>query len=382
QAFDYFRIKNRSMNWETIKIRSDGTLLIVPSTQGGNSLLTENVWDPMDLPEDIPWPIQELFQFFQEADRQGITRDAIAVLRAHTGPWDKIAVWKAAKQIDLRPAEDQLPWFTYPPRDWQVHTGMIIAWKHGDTERFDQLDMMPRQGLTLHDRAHLRQFLMISAIGKREDGTIVSYWEDGSENWLKRTPDEEWEYFTLEPWENIEHVSLYYESSRLDIVPWDQWKIILESCAKRRNRELDDLAVVTRLEGGMSLYKRDCPELGTRPLYFFRKSDQTNTTPREFWGFFSFNPDPKGAPGINMRTSEQGMGRVMSDSVPAGPTSWVQSSFDIEFRIVWVNMKDDWDNKIRYELEQKRLNPFPMYELEHITWSDDDDETEDEYGWR
>ncbi|KAG8745090.1 hypothetical protein FRC12_014660 [Ceratobasidium sp. 428] len=83
-----------------------------------------------------------------------------------------------------------------------------------------------------------------------------------------------------------------------------------------------------------------------------------------------------------MRTSEQGMGRVMSDSVPAGPTSWVQSSFDIEFRIVWVNMKDDWDNKIRYELEQKRLNPFPMYELEHITWSDDDDETEDEYGWR
>ncbi|KAG9082168.1 hypothetical protein FS749_007063 [Ceratobasidium sp. UAMH 11750] len=129
---------------------------------------------------------------------------------------------------------------------------------------------------------------------------------------------------------------------------------------------------ITRTEGWQTLHKRNCPELGTRPLYFYRKPDQASATPREFWGFFSFNPDPNGAPGINMRVNECGMGRLVSDSVLLQPLGW-EDTANVDFEIVWVNMRDDWDYKIQSELERKMLNPPAMYEEEEITWPDDED---------
>ncbi|KAG9082169.1 hypothetical protein FS749_007064 [Ceratobasidium sp. UAMH 11750] len=190
--FDYLKTK-RQMNWDSIKIGPDGTLCMDLTTQGDNFLLTEQIWDPIKDHERVPWPIKELFELFQEADRQGITRDAIAALRAHTGPWDQIAVWKVAKQIGLRPAENSLSWRAmYPPRDWQIHAGMIVAWLGDeDVEEFDQLDMMPEQGLCWFNQKHLRQFLMLNAHGETGDRTLASYRRE--ENWFKCMPGGEWE---------------------------------------------------------------------------------------------------------------------------------------------------------------------------------------------
>ncbi|QRW15290.1 hypothetical protein RhiLY_14289 [Ceratobasidium sp. AG-Ba] len=381
QAFESLKIK-KQMNWESIKIRPDGTLVIVPSAQSDKFLISEEVWDLTDLSEHMQWPIKELVELLQQADKQGIIRNAVTSLRAYDGPWDRIAVWKIAKQIGLRPAEQQLSWFRYPPNDWAVHTGMIVAWEHEDAVSFDQLSMMPRQGLSQHDQAHLRRFMMVNAVGETEDGRSMNYRKDDRENWFERTPDGEWESFTLEHWKDLEWVQLDYESPRLDRVPWDQWKIILQSCAKRKNRKLDDLGIVTRTECSMLLHKRDCPELGTRPLYFHRRPNQVVASPREFWGFYSFNPDPNGSPGIKVRVSERGMGRVMSDSMRPMPRGWVQSEIEVEFRIVWVNMRDDWNNKIEYELEQQRLEPFAIYEENHIKWSDDEEDEMNDPGWQ
>ncbi|KAG9105664.1 hypothetical protein FRC07_009133 [Ceratobasidium sp. 392] len=355
QVFDYLKIK-KQMNWESIRIRSDGTLLIVPSTQGDNFLLSENVWDPESLPPDAPRPIKELCEFLQEADRQGITRDAIAALRAHSGPWDKIAVWKIAKEIDLRPTEQEAECYNYLPRNWKVHAGMIINLAY-DNKSFKQLDMMPKQGLTQYDRAHLRQFQVIRAFGQATDGTTTTYKNDWDDGYLKRIHDGEWE-----------------------CIPWEQWRIILESCAKRRNQDIYDLAVITRTEGSFTLRKVNCPKLGTRPLYFFRKPDQVTATPREFWGFFSFNPDPNGPPGISIRVNPHGKGRLVSDSVEPDPEGWSENTSEVDFSVVWASMREDWDIKIQEELDRKRINPDAMFMEQDITWSDDEDE-DDEVGW-
>ncbi|KAG9074050.1 hypothetical protein FS749_014430 [Ceratobasidium sp. UAMH 11750] len=122
-------------------------LLIVPSTQGDNFLLGEDVWNTTNLPEDAPWPIKELCGLLQEADRQGIPWDTIAALRAHTGAWVKIAVWKIVKQIDLWPPKVDNDWYVCLPPDWQVHAGTIVD-SADDKASFEQLDMMPRQGLS------------------------------------------------------------------------------------------------------------------------------------------------------------------------------------------------------------------------------------------
>lgn len=49
--------------------------------------------------------------------------------------------------------------------------------------------------------------------------------------------------------------------------------------------------------------KENVPELGTRPIYFYRKPDPT-APPHEFWGFFTFNKDPTGPTGLTVRLTE------------------------------------------------------------------------------
>ncbi|KAG8740164.1 hypothetical protein FRC10_004690 [Ceratobasidium sp. 414] len=381
QAFEYLKIRKQmnvslglGSDWESIRIRPDGTLLIVPSTQGDNFLLSEDVWDPMGLPEDAPWPIKELCELLQEADRQGIPWDAIAALRAHAGPWDRIAVWKVAKQIGLRPSEVDNDWYDYPPPDWQVHGGTIVDLAY-DKKSFEQLDKMPRQGLGLYERKHLRRFNITSAMGNTIDGEMVNYRRRDGPCYLQQMPDPEWECHPLEPWENIKTISLMYESERFTMAPWDQWKIILASCAKRRGRDVNKLAIVTRIEVILTLYKCNVPELGTRPVYFFRKPNQATATPREFWGFFSFNPDPNGPTGISVRVNPLGLGRLVSDSVvEPDPESWTSNSIELDFAVVWVSMQDDWENKIQEQLDRTRRNPSPIFMEEDITWSGDEGE--------
>ncbi|KAG9101352.1 hypothetical protein FRC06_003152 [Ceratobasidium sp. 370] len=347
-----------------------------------NQLLeSEDVWNITNLPENAPWPIKQLCELLQEANKQGIPWDAISALRAHSGPWDKIAVWKIAKQIDLRPPEANNDWYDYPPRDWQVHAGMIVDLAY-DEESFEQLDMMPRQGLSRYERAHLRKLNVTFASGYTVDQKPIRYIKQDGPGRLQQMPDKEWECLPLEPWKGLDRIMLIYESERITHVPWEQWKIILASCAKRRGRDINDLAVITRIEAILNIRKDNVPELGTRPIYFFRKPNQATATPREFWGFFSFNPDPNGPPGISVRVNPQGNGCLVSDwVVEPDPKSWASHNYEMHLGVVWVSMRDDWENKIQEELDRSRRNPCAIFMEEDITWSGDEGEITSGVDW-
>jgi hypothetical protein len=87
---------------------------------------------------------------------------------------------------------------------------------------------------------------------------------------------------------------------------------------------------VIRTEGSINLYKHDIPELGTRPLYFYRKPNRATASPREFWGFFTFNQDPRGPTGLTVRYSEPfNLGRVVSESLPPDPPDYMLTSVEL-----------------------------------------------------
>ncbi|KAG9074208.1 hypothetical protein FS749_014264, partial [Ceratobasidium sp. UAMH 11750] len=151
---------------------------------------SEDVWNTTNLPEDAPWPINELCGPLQEADRQSILWDAIAALHAYTGPRNKIVVWKIAKQMDPRPPKVDNDWYACLPPDWQVHAGMIVD-SADDKASFEQLDMMPRQGLSRFGRAHLRKFKLTFAYGYTIDGEQIPHVGLDGPNHLQPVPNKE-----------------------------------------------------------------------------------------------------------------------------------------------------------------------------------------------
>jgi hypothetical protein len=125
---------------------------------------------------------------------------------------------------------------------------------------------------------------------------------------------------------------LAYESTRLDTVKWAEWKPILMSAARRHKLDVKDLGIgryliliapnrqyspespsVTRTNASVTIVKEDIPELGTRPIYFYRKRNWRVATPQEFWGFFTFNKDPNGRTGLHVRVQADGRARIVSD---------------------------------------------------------------------
>jgi hypothetical protein len=144
---------------------------------------------------------------------------------------------------------------------------------------------------------------------------------------------------SLDPWENLKTLQLSYESTHLDTYSWDMWKAIFRSATKRfKDRELKvenlgistypipitsngqhlpELLPDTRTSVKMNLTKEDVPELGTRPIYFYRKPNWKTATPQEFWGFFTFNKDPTGPTGLHIRERPDGCARIVSDSLPS-----------------------------------------------------------------
>jgi hypothetical protein len=76
----------------------------------------------------------------------------------------------------------------------------------------------------------------------------------------------------------------------------------------------------------IELNRKDVPELGTRPVYFHRRKLSADTTPEQFWGFFSFNQDPFGPTGLTVRLSGESSlkGRIVSESLPPDPPDYKQ----------------------------------------------------------
>ncbi|KAG8703108.1 hypothetical protein FRC09_004350 [Ceratobasidium sp. 395] len=244
---------------------------------------------------------------------------------------------------------------------------------------------MPRQGMSKHDVERLGKLRIECAYGTMSNGATVQYMQCGQHkvNFMPY-PNGEWEYFPLYPWEGVSHIRLGYTSKGLSCWSWQQWRIILKAFAERKEEDVDDLAVVTQIQAYFNLHKRHCPELGLQPIYFFRKPNPKTATQHEFWGFFSFNPDPTGPAGISFRWDIDSHGCLVSDSIPLNAP--LQSaleedsgvdSLEIYFSVDWLTTKDDWHNRIRTVLEQKKVKLDAQFDEDDIVWSDDGDNTRD-----
>ncbi|KAG9126314.1 hypothetical protein FRC07_003969 [Ceratobasidium sp. 392] len=366
------------VNYDNIRIRADGQFVIVQKQNNG--LFSERDWEP-ELVEDrfnIEFPRLALCGVLELAHRQGKTEDTIAALRKRSGGlYETVSFWMIAKSMGLRPGSEGIRCNCYPSRNYQAHEGTIFKTTPNGGSLLQPLDMMPRQGLTRSDAEHLGQLQVEHAYGTAGQ-TKINYKDCGGHTvYFMRCPNSEWEYFPLYPWEGVETLSIAYQSNELDSVPWEQWKVILKACARRRNQNIDELAVVTQIEGVFRLCKRNCPELGTRPIYFFRNPNIATATPREFWGFFSFNTNPNGPTGISVRRGPDGKSHLVSDwivGIPPEPRSNERPELsDIVCSIMWVSMQQDWHNMIRLRLELDiRCEDDITWGEDDVKWADDD----------
>ncbi|CAE6524909.1 unnamed protein product [Rhizoctonia solani] len=374
--------QNKQMNFDDIRVRSDGTLLLVPHTEGDNFLLDEDVFDPSDASEcgeyEIGWPFQDLCQLLHESSKQGLVPKAVAALREHDGTWDQIAVWRVGRDIGLRPPPGSRVFNDYPPRQWTTDPGWIIHWPDPSfmrepDEYFNPVVRLPKSMIEKeYEQQHLTSFMIKVATGKRGDECVNYFDQDRGENWFMPTEWNDWECFPLEPWQDVEAITLNYESVRLELVAWEEWKRALKSLAQKKNLHEQDLGVVTRTDVLMTIHKKDIPELGTRPIYFYRRKPGADTSPRQFWGFFTFNQDPLGPTGLTVRCSGPNeWGRIVSESLPPDPPEYEQLSIDLEIEIEYVNMRDDWSVMIEEQKEYNRRHKIkPRYSEEAIEWSD------------
>ncbi|KAG9126313.1 hypothetical protein FRC07_003968 [Ceratobasidium sp. 392] len=379
------------MQWNNVRLRPDGMLFVNTMQSDGLSfvsllqtlctqlyvptdqhtlifLQTERMWDAGGLPKGTPWELlSEVCNVLQVACKQGVTMNAIAALRNHVGIWDIITVWSIAEALGLRP-EGKIGWYEYPPRESRIHEAMIFVLSPDGTTLHQYLGMMPQQGLTRYELDRLKKLQVKYAYGKLADGKVVQYVEENKTEFMRK-PDGIWEYFPLTPWK---------DSNELNSVPWEQWKIILKSCAKRRQLNVNDLAVVVQTSACFTLHKHHCPELGTRPVYFFRKPNRSTATPREFWGFFSLDPDPNGATGISVRHDADGLGCLVSNSVAANLNVKSSSALvhglegpEISFTAHWATTRNSWSEKIQEELESRRPKFQTLFSEDQITWVDE-----------
>ncbi|KAJ1310502.1 hypothetical protein OPQ81_007234 [Rhizoctonia solani] len=333
--------QNKQMNFDDIRVRPDGTLLLVPHTEGDHFLLDEDVFDPSgggrDGEYEIGWPFEDLCRLLHESSKQGLVREAVAALREHDGTWDQIAVWRIARNIGLRPPPSSKIFDDYPPHHWTIDPGWIIHWPDSNSmleqsdEYFNLVVRLPKSLMEEYERQHLKSFMIKNAMGKRGD-ECIDYFPDGIDaNWLLPTQQEDWECLPLEPWQGVDSISLSYESVRLDMVGWEEWKHALKIVAQKKNLREEDLGVVTRTDVLVSIDKKDIPELGTRPIYFYRRKSGVDTTPQQFWGFFTFNQDPLGPTGLTVRRSgTKQWGRIVSESLPPDPPEYEPKWIDFE----------------------------------------------------
>jgi hypothetical protein len=164
----------------------------------------ETVMNPGSLPEDSDWdsnptsdldsdsdsdsepppfPIKELCELLEGADREGIPVDAIYALRAHSGEWDKISVWRMAKNIGLRPPEISRDHQNYPGHVWQTDPGWIVCWPW-DRSHFHRVVRLPFRGFASSKREleHIKSFEV-----------RIGYGTGGSGGRFKPTNDDLWE---------------------------------------------------------------------------------------------------------------------------------------------------------------------------------------------
>lgn len=384
KVFQHLKL-HRQINWECIRVRPDGSLLVVPTTEGEVFLHDEDVLNPFRFRENFDWPLSELCLLLHESSKQGILIHAIDEIRDHKDPWTKIAVWEIARMIGLRPPEDSMTFGSYPPREWTTDPGRIIRWHdispaQWHDRHFQIVGELPREAMTQWEREHLTTFVVINAWAQRGNETI-NYSEqfEGTERCLPPTEDGEWEYMPLEPWEGVKLVDLYFESARLDLMSWRTLKEALVDESQENSLNLDELGIIVRTNASFTIRKCDVPELGTRPLYFYRKPNRVTASPREFWGFYSFNKDPLGPTGLTVRYSgPNNWGRIVSESLPPDPVDYIQTWYEINFEVFTVNMHDDWAALVKNERAKKRYNQGEPFTDSDIELPDADDRMDED----
>ncbi|KAG8763085.1 hypothetical protein FRC11_006131 [Ceratobasidium sp. 423] len=371
--------QNKQMNFDDIRIRSDGTLLLVPHTEGENFLLDEDVFKPSDDEYETGWPFKDLCQLLHESSKQGLVPEAVAALREYDGTWDQIAVWRVGRDIGLRPPPGSRIFNDYPPLQWTIDPGWIIRWPDPSfmrepDEYFKRVVRLPKSMIEEeYEQQHLTSF-MVKLIKGIRDNELVKYPDQDREDgaWFLPTEWNDWECFPLEPWQGVESIMLAYESVRLERVSWEEWKHALKSLAQKRDLREEDLGVITRTDVMLKIRKKNVPELGTRPIYLYRRKPGADTSPRQFWGFFTFNKDPLGPTGLTVRCSgPHQLGRIVSESLPPDPPEYAHRWIDLEFEIEYVNMRDDWSVMIEEQKEYNRRRKIELrYSEEAIEWSD------------
>ncbi|CAE6488876.1 unnamed protein product [Rhizoctonia solani] len=359
-VFDQLK-QNKQMNFKDIRVRSDGTLLLVPHTEGNKHLMNEDVFDPFEVGKDVEdkigWPFATLCRILHESSKQGLVPKAVAALRDHDGIWDRIAVWRIARRIGLRPPATRVTFECYPSRQWAIDPGWIIHWQESGRSMpdypwcFNLVDKLPKSMLHKYEQQHLTSFMITYPMGKRGD-ELVNYFEADGEYWFLPAQQKDWEYVPLKDWEGVEHITLNYESVRLDMVEWDKWKNTLKDVAWEKDLRKEDLAVVSMTDVTIRICKEDVPELGTRPIYFYRRKAGADTSPQQFWGFFTFNEDPLGPTGLTVRHSGPGQSaRIVSESLPPDPADYKQKWTHLEIAIEFVEMINDWSVRIKNNRE-------------------------------
>ncbi|CAE6524570.1 unnamed protein product [Rhizoctonia solani] len=375
--------QNKQMNFDDIRVRSDGTLLLVPHTEGDNFLLDEDVFDPSDIGGDgeyeIGWPFDDLCRLLHESSKQGLVPEAVAALREHDGTWDQIAVWRVGRDIGLRPPPSSRAFNCYPAHHWTINPGWIIHWPEPGSMPseldgcFNPVVKLPKSMIEEeYEQQHLTSFMIKTAMGKRGDECINYFNQDRGEAWLLPAQEKDWESCPLEPWQGVESITLHYESVRLELVEWTEWKRALKIAAQKKDLAEEDLGVVNRTDVLITIDKQDIPELGTRPIYFYRRKPGADTSPQQFWGFFTFNQDPLGPTGLTVRCSGPNQrGRIVSESLPPDPSEYEQKWINLEIEIEYVNMCDDWSLMIEQQREYNRRHKMaPRYSEETLEWSD------------
>ncbi|CAE6434294.1 unnamed protein product [Rhizoctonia solani] len=375
---------NKQMNFDDIRVRSDGTLLLVPHTEGDNFLLAsstldENVFDPFSGDDyQIGWPLGDLCGLLHESSKQGLVPEAVAALREHDGTWDQIAVWRIARDIGLRPPSDSSVFNCYPPPEWTTDPGWIIHWPNPPSiwnepdGCFTPVARLDESMIGDYERQHLTSFKFTMATGTR-GGELIDYLDASRhEDWLLPAQQDDWEYFPLEDWQNIETITLMYESVRLEREDWGEWEYALKTTAQETHLRKENLGVVTKTDVLMKIHKNDVPELGTRPVYFHRRRLSADTSPRQFWGFFSFNQDPLGPTGLAVRCSGPNQwGHVASESLPPYPPNYDRNYAGLEINIEHVNMYSNWGAKIQRRREWNRHHKIEPRYSEDLEWEMD-----------
>ncbi|KAG8741520.1 hypothetical protein FRC12_015640 [Ceratobasidium sp. 428] len=373
------------MDLDSVRIRPDGKVVAIRKHPNNPLIFVEVPESPEHVSGQTDWPVEELCDILELAHEQGLTREAIEEIRKHRGSWDEIDIFTMANIIGLRPGSREHEWLEYPSLYSGIHEGMIfLTVPPLGTHLQEQLGTMPRQGLTKSDVERLGKFQIQRAYGV-VGGITVDYMQCGQHKVdFTRLPNGEWEYFPLHPWENVHHIRLSYKSNRIACGSWEQWRLILKAFAERKDWSVDDLAVVTQTKGYFNLHKRHCPELGLRPIYFFRKPNPKTATPREFWGFFSFNPDPTAPTGISFRWDTNQLGCLVSDGMPLHMPLRSTSADGSEperreicFVVNWLTTMDDWHHRIRGVLEGEKGKFDAEFAEEDLVWSDDEDDNRD-----